>query len=83
MTPVLRPAERPFWKHVNETHHWVRRSLGGTPSRYYDCAKCGQFVCDLAKPQEITWPWRFNTVGPCATPAQDHTRDDAAKETSE
>ena len=59
----LRPtARKPFWQYVNEPHHWVRRAGVG---RYYDCAVCGEFVMDMAPPQVITWPWRFNTVGPC------------------
>lgn len=59
----LRPtARKPFWQYVNEPHHWVRRAGVG---RYYDCAVCGEFVMDMATPQAITWPWRFNTVGPC------------------
>jgi hypothetical protein len=55
-----------FWRNVNEPHHWIKRN---EVSRYWDCAKCGEFVYDMAPPQPITWPWRFNTVGPCARPS--------------
>ena len=59
----LRPtAHKPYWQYVNEPHHWVKRP---GLNRYFDCANCGEFVMDMAAPQIITWPWRFNTVGPC------------------
>lgn len=68
MSADLRPRARaPLWRHVNALHHWIKRGGAAVPSRYWDCAKCGQFVLDMAPAAGFMWPWRFNTVGPCSS----------------
>jgi hypothetical protein len=58
-------AHWPFWQHMNEPHRWLKRG----ETRYWDCVECGSFVFDMATPTAVVWPWRFNTVGPCAREA--------------
>lgn len=69
MNVATGPAARcPFWRYVNAPHRWLKRF---PVMRYWDCVECGRYVLDMAAPQAITWPWRFNTVGPCSRAARD------------